>query len=80
MHFVKELVNYIKNMTLTAMIKEFFSPDDASAILSIPLSTRLPADRMIWAYSPNENLMVKSAYRLAAALDLPGVHPMCQIK
>ena len=49
------------------MIKEIFSPDDASAILSIPLSMRLPADWMVWAYSPKGNFAIKSAYRLAVA-------------
>ena len=45
-----------------------------SAILSIPLSTWLPANWMVWAYSPKGNFMIKSAYRLAVALGSVGVH------
>ena len=43
----------------------FFSSDDAKAILSIPLSTKLPSDRLVWAYTPRGNFIVRKAYRLA---------------
>lgn len=49
------------------MIHRFFSPDDTKAILSIPLSTKLPGDRLVWAYTPKGNFIVRRAYRLVVA-------------
>ena len=47
------------------MVQQFFSPTDASTILSIPFSFRLPCDRMAWAFTPKGDFMVRSAYKLA---------------
>lgn len=38
------------------MVIQGFAPDDAKVVLSIPLSSRLPADRLTWAYTPKGNL------------------------
>lgn len=47
------------------MVKQGFAPDDAKVVLSIPLSSRLLADRLISAYTPKGNFTVSSAYRVA---------------
>ena len=47
------------------MVKQGFAPDDAKVVLSIPLSSRLLADRLTWAYTPKGNFTVSSAYRVA---------------
>ena len=52
------------------MIRQYFSSVDASAILSIPLGSRLPADRLVWAYNPKGLFTVKSAYKVAFATTL----------
>ena len=47
------------------MVKQGFAPDDAKAVLSIPLNSRFLADRLIWACTPKGNFTVRSAYRVA---------------
>ena len=47
------------------MVKQGFAPDDAKVVLSIPLSSRLLADRLTWAYTPKGNFTMSSAYRVA---------------
>ena len=47
------------------LIRHTFSPDDAWSIMSIPLSSKLPPDRLIWAYTSKGNFMVRSAYKIA---------------
>ena len=53
----------------TDMVKQYFTQDDAMAIMSIPLSSRLPEDGLVWVYMPRGNFMVRSAYKLAVAFD-----------
>ena len=47
------------------MVKQIFLAHDAKTILSIPLSNRLPLDKVIWAANKNGRFAVRSAYRLA---------------
>ena len=47
------------------LIRHTFSLDDARSIMSIPLSSRLPPDRLIWAYTSKDNFTVRSAYKIA---------------
>lgn len=49
-------------------IQQLFSTDDTYAILSIPLSSRLPGDRFVWAYTPNGEFTVRSAYKVIMAI------------
>ena len=46
-------------------VKNMFFPNEAELILSIPISARLPEDSLIWAWTSNGRLTVKSAYKVA---------------
>ena len=50
------------------LIQYYFNPIDALAILSTPISPRLPKDRVIWAYHPKGRFTVRSIYKLAQSL------------
>ena len=56
----------------TDMVRQYFSPNDVVSILGIPLSIRLHRDRMIWAYTSKGTFSVKSAYKVAMAVDSTG--------
>ena len=47
------------------MVTQLFSYSNASAILSIPFSFRLPGNQMIWAYTPKGDFTARSAYKIA---------------
>nr|POE69062.1 hypothetical protein CFP56_76076 [Quercus suber] len=47
------------------LIWEVFLEHEADSILSIPLSTLLPVDKLVWAAAANGKFSVKSAYNLA---------------
>ena len=51
------------------MIREVFLEHDADSILSVPLSTTLPAHRLVWTAAANGKFNVKSAYHLARNRD-----------
>ena len=46
-------------------VKNTFLPHEAELILSIPISARLLDDSLIWAWTSNGRLIVKSAYKVA---------------
>ncbi|XP_058223297.1 uncharacterized protein LOC131333014 [Rhododendron vialii] len=46
------------------LIKESFNEEEATVILSLPISTTQRRDRKVWHYSPNGVFTVKSAYCL----------------
>ncbi|XP_061999061.1 uncharacterized protein LOC133716365 [Rosa rugosa] len=48
-----------------SLLESTFSPEDCEIITSIPLSFRLPPDRIIWHYDPKGIFSVKSAYVVA---------------
>ena len=50
------------------LINQIFLPDNATYILSIPLSCHKPQDRMIWAYTPRGRFTVNSAYKVALSM------------
>ena len=50
------------------LINQIFLPDNATYILSIPLSRHKLQDRMIWAYTPRECFTVNNAYRGALSM------------
>ena len=41
---------------------------DVESILSIPISSKLPGDRLIWAGTNNGGFTVQSAYKVAILL------------
>ena len=50
------------------MVCQFLSPDDALAIMSIPLSSQLPRDQLVWAYIPKGNFTILSTYKVTLSL------------
>ena len=57
------------------LIHQCFLPQDVEAILSIPLSAYGGRDRMIWAATKNGKFTVRSAYKLAQAIQSDGNTP-----
>jgi hypothetical protein len=47
-------------------VRSWFNPHEAKKILSIPLSHRLPEDKIIWCCEKNGEFSVRSAYHLLA--------------
>ena len=50
------------------MVRQLFSLTNATPILGIPFSLRLPRDRLVWAYTLKGCFTVKSAYKVAMAI------------
>ena len=50
------------------MVCQFLSPNDALAIMSIPLSSQLPRDRLVWAYIPKGNFTIPNTYKVTLSL------------
>ena len=48
----------------TPEIQCLFLPHEAAIIYGIPLSTKLPSDRIIWGLTPSGTFTTKSAYKL----------------
>ena len=44
------------------LVRELFLNFEADIILSIPLSTRMPGDKLVWAATPNGKFTMKSVY------------------
>ena len=51
------------------MINQLFIPADASAILSIFLSSRWQRDRLVWDYTPKGHFTLCSAYKVAVTMN-----------
>nr|ABN08723.1 Polynucleotidyl transferase, Ribonuclease H fold [Medicago truncatula] len=68
-------VNYLLNLEGLSwnqqIVTSIFNPQDAAAILSIPLHNRLLSDTRIWKTTTTGNYTVKSAYRICSDL----LHP-----
>ena len=61
----------------TELVREIFLPQDAEAILSIPISESRARDRMVWAEDKRGNFTVRSAYRLARDIVVEGSNIGC---
>ena len=61
----------------TELVREIFLPQDAEAILSIPISESHARDRMVWAEDKRGNFKVRSAYRLARDIVVEGSNIGC---
>ena len=66
---VSALINAKSGAWKTSMIREVFLEHDADSILSIPLSTTLRADSLVWTAAANGKFNVKCAYHLARNRD-----------
>lgn len=65
---VSELIDFDVHGWNRPLILQLFSIADASAILNIPLSYRLPPDTLFWLHSKNGCFSVKSGYHVASQL------------
>ena len=65
---VSELIDQATANWKTDVLHALFLPHEADVIKGIPLSSRLPADKLIWAEEPNGKFSVRSVYRVALRL------------
>ena len=65
---VSELIDYAEASWKLDVLDALFFPHEADVIKGILISSRLPADKLIWAEEPNGKFGIKSAYRLAIRL------------
>jgi len=59
---VGELINKEEACWNSEVVDNLFLPHEAEVIKGIPISTRLPDDKQIWAFDPKGLFSVKSAY------------------
>ena len=63
-----ELIDSASAIWKSSVIDALFLSHEAEKIKSIPLSSRLPEDKLIWAMSSNGQFSVRSAYSLVVSL------------
>ena len=61
---VSELIDAATTSWKTSIIDALFLPHEAEKIKSIPLSSRLPTDRLVWTETSNGLFFVSSSYNL----------------
>lgn len=69
---VGELINKEEACWKTEVINNLFLPHEAEVIRGIPISSRMPADKQIWALDSKGIFTVKSAYYGALGLSQSG--------
>ncbi|KAM1909484.1 hypothetical protein ACFX13_038233 [Malus domestica] len=62
---VEKLIDTSTRVWRTDLLSEFFSSDEVSLILSIPISFLAPEDRLVWHYDKHDLFFVKSGYWVA---------------
>ena len=67
---VSELIDQDKAAWKSEVVQQLFLPQEASEILGIPLSERLPPDRIVWACTPSGMFTTSSAYKLIISCEL----------
>ncbi|XP_075650028.1 uncharacterized protein LOC142620554 [Castanea sativa] len=65
---VSELIDHATTSCKFNILDALFLPHEAEMIKGIPISSRLPADKLIWVEASNGKFSVKSAYGLAMRL------------
>ena len=70
---VGSLINHELGVWKTELMERLFLHHEASVVLGIPLSIRLPLDSISWGLTPNNSFSTKSAYKMIVALDNNGV-------
>ena len=68
---VSDLINVEDKVWNFSLLKCIFLPFEAEIIGGVPLSTRLPEDKQIWAETSNGLFSVRSAYKVAMDLSKP---------
>lgn len=58
---VSELIDTKKWEWKSKMVRQILCPMEVDLVLSIPLSLRLPSDKMVWAGTSNGKFSVQSA-------------------
>lgn len=69
-----ELINLDTLTWNEELIYKSFRSDEAASICAIPLSARMPEDKMIWGLEPKGKYTVKSAYHWAISLACESQH------
>ncbi|XP_065637686.1 uncharacterized protein LOC136070942 [Quercus suber] len=67
---VSELIDKEEAAWKAGVVDALFLPHEAEAIKAIPISTNLPEDKQIWAWSSNGVFSVKNAYWVACQMSL----------
>ena len=62
---VTDLIDPLKCEWQTDLVRQVFLQPDVQSILSIPLSSCLPRDRLVWAYTPKGKFTVRSVYKIS---------------
>ena len=62
---VAQLIDEDTGMWKVDQVRKFFFPHEANVILGMPLSSRMPEDSLIWAWSKNGDFTVRSTYKVA---------------
>ena len=62
---VSDLIDPLKCEWQTDLVRQVFLQLDVQSILSIPLSSCLPQDQLVWAYTPRGKFMVHSVYKIS---------------
>ena len=65
LEMVSSLVDVDRRGWDAEKVRNMFLPYEADLILSIPVSTKLPADSCIWAWSSNGRFTIKSTYNVS---------------
>ena len=63
---VGELIDKEEASWKVGAIDALFLPHEAEVIKAIPISSNLPEDKQIWAWSTNRAFSVKNAYWIAS--------------
>jgi hypothetical protein len=66
---VGELIDHNRGAWKEDIIRENFLQEEADVILNIPLSPRLPPDRLIWKESKDGKFSVRNAYHLGLCIN-----------
>ena len=74
---VSELIDQNSASWKVHVLDALFLPYEAKVIKGIPISSHLPADKLIWAETPNGKFNVKSAYGVTMRLSEHAVQGAC---